>query len=143
MLIAARRLPSLEMAKSAQCLGAQSRDGWPADATMACSRSATASQQLNKQLQSSTIPPAHGSSVWNPLQVIQLEPTTNLAAKAAAGAPAAQPQSQNLEGHSGSIICSSWNHPYMKVTTSDENGLIIVWVYTDTGDWVEEMVNNR
>jgi hypothetical protein len=31
----------------------------------------------------------------------------------------------------------------MKLTTSDENGLIIVWVYTDTGDWVEEMVNNR
>lgn len=113
------------------------------DAMVACSRSAQPSQQHANQRTTPCILPACDLPVSDPLQVIQLEPTTNLAAKAAAGAPAAQPQSQNLEGHSGSIICSTWNHPYMKLTTSDENGLIIVWVYTDTGDWVEEMVNNR
>ena len=74
-------------------------------------------------------------------QVIRLEGTASPSVKAAAaGNPA--PQNQNLEGHSGGVVCATWNTPYLKLTTSDENGLIIVWVYVD-GEWVEEMINNR
>lgn len=49
---------------------------------------------------------------------------------------------QTLEGHKGSVLCSSWNTNFRKLTTSDENGLIIVWMM-HRGVWVEEMINNR
>lgn len=60
---------------------------------------------------------------------------------------AAQPtkaasQNQTLEGHSGAVVCATWNHAHNKLTTSDEAGLIIVWnLCNDT--WYEEMINNR
>jgi hypothetical protein len=72
------------------------------------------------------------------------------AASAASGsgaAVAAQPtkaasQNQTLEGHSGAVVCATWNHAHNKLTTSDEAGLIIVWTLcNDT--WYEEMINNR
>ena len=47
-----------------------------------------------------------------------------------------------LEGHSGSVNVVNWNESYKKLTTSDENGLIIVWMMHSKG-WVEEMINNR
>lgn len=49
---------------------------------------------------------------------------------------------QSLEGHNGSVVCATWNANYKKLTTSDENGLIIVWVL-HRGTWYEEMINNR
>jgi WD repeat-containing protein 35 len=36
----------------------------------------------------------------------------------------------------------TWNENYRKLTTSDENGLIIVWMLY-RGMWYEEMINNR
>lgn len=36
----------------------------------------------------------------------------------------------------------TWNENYRKLTTSDENGLIIVWMFYK-GRWFEEMNNNR
>lgn len=36
----------------------------------------------------------------------------------------------------------TWNDNYRKLTTSDENGLIIVWMLYK-GMWYEEMINNR
>lgn len=36
----------------------------------------------------------------------------------------------------------TWNKNYRKLTTSDENGLIIVWMLYK-GSWYEEMINNR
>lgn len=63
---------------------------------------------------------------------------------AAAGSQASKALSQNqtLEGHSGAVICATWNHIHNKLTTSDEAGLIIVWtLVNDT--WHEEMINNR
>uniref|UniRef100_A0A8B9YDM9 WD repeat-containing protein 35 n=1 Tax=Bos mutus grunniens TaxID=30521 RepID=A0A8B9YDM9_BOSMU len=49
---------------------------------------------------------------------------------------------QTLEGHSGSVQIVTWNEQYQKLTTSDQNGLIIVWMLYK-GSWYEEMINNR
>jgi WD repeat-containing protein 35 len=35
---------------------------------------------------------------------------------------------QTLEGHNGGVMCVTWNPVYKKLTTSDETGLIIVWM---------------
>lgn len=34
-----------------------------------------------------------------------------------------------LEGHQGNIQCCRWNEQYNKLTTSDDQGLIIVWMW--------------
>ncbi|XP_078204571.1 WD repeat-containing protein 35 isoform X5 [Callithrix jacchus] len=57
-------------------------------------------------------------------------------------APSNLSMNQNLEGHSGSVQVVTWNEQYQKLTTSDENGLIIVWMFYK-GTWIEEMINNR
>ncbi len=49
---------------------------------------------------------------------------------------------QNLQGHSGQIQVIQWNDGYQKLTTSDEQGLIIVWMM-HKNHWFEEMINNR
>lgn len=35
---------------------------------------------------------------------------------------------QSLEGHNGGVMCVAWNPIFKKLTTSDESGLIIVWM---------------
>ncbi|KAI8896383.1 WD repeat-containing protein 35-like protein [Globomyces pollinis-pini] len=49
---------------------------------------------------------------------------------------------QTLEGHNGSLLNATWNRQHQKLTTSDSNGLIIVWILYK-GMWYEEMINNR
>jgi WD repeat-containing protein 35 len=49
---------------------------------------------------------------------------------------------QTLAGHSGEVSCVAWNPRFRKLTTCDDNGLIIVWVL-HKNMWYEEMVNNR
>jgi len=49
---------------------------------------------------------------------------------------------QTLEGHTGDVVCLTWNETYRKLTTSDQYGLIIVWML-HKGMWFEEMINNR
>jgi WD repeat-containing protein 35 len=49
---------------------------------------------------------------------------------------------QTLEGHTTPVVCAAWNDLYKKLTTSDETGLIIVWIL-HKGMWFEEMINNR
>eukprot|EP01006_Ploeotia_vitrea_P054301 TRINITY_DN67870_c2_g4_i1.p1 TRINITY_DN67870_c2_g4~~TRINITY_DN67870_c2_g4_i1.p1 ORF type:complete len:1236 (-),score=168.86 TRINITY_DN67870_c2_g4_i1:194-3901(-) len=49
---------------------------------------------------------------------------------------------QTLDGHEGSIMVVGWNENYRKLTSSDSNGLIIVWML-HKGMWFEEMINNR
>ncbi|RYG64319.1 hypothetical protein EON64_14250, partial [archaeon] len=49
---------------------------------------------------------------------------------------------QTLEGHNGGVMCVTWNPIYRKLTTSDESGLIIVWIMHKSM-WYEEMINNR
>eukprot|EP00050_Salpingoeca_kvevrii_P018636 m.76510 g.76510 ORF g.76510 m.76510 type:complete len:1153 (+) comp8114_c0_seq1:167-3625(+) len=62
--------------------------------------------------------------------------------KLAKGAQSNLSMNQTLEGHSGSVQVITWNEHYRKLTTSDEYGLIIVWVLHQ-GAWCEEMINNR
>lgn len=40
------------------------------------------------------------------------------------------------------VVCVCWNENYRKLTTSDQNGMIIVWML-HKGMWYEEMINNR
>lgn len=42
----------------------------------------------------------------------------------------------------GSVVVTTWNPTYRKLTSSDQNGLIIVWMM-HKGAWFEEMINNR
>lgn len=49
---------------------------------------------------------------------------------------------QTLEGHNGGVLVVTWNNAFQKLTTSDEHGLIIVWML-HKGMWFEEMINNR
>ncbi|XP_068194364.1 WD repeat-containing protein 35 isoform X1 [Antennarius striatus] len=57
-------------------------------------------------------------------------------------APSNLSMNQTLEGHSGAVQVVTWNEQYEKLTTSDQNGLIIVWMLYK-GAWYEEMINNR
>jgi WD repeat-containing protein 35 len=63
-------------------------------------------------------------------------------ASAAASTGSNLSMNQTLEGHNGAVCVSTWNENYRKLTTSDENGLIIVWML-HKGMWFEEMINNR
>ena len=44
------------------------------------------------------------------------------------GAPSSLTMNQALEGHNGTVQCVAWNEHYRKLTTSDQYGLIIVWM---------------
>ncbi|KAA0156222.1 hypothetical protein FNF29_01012 [Cafeteria roenbergensis] len=57
-------------------------------------------------------------------------------------APSSLSMNQPLEGHDRAVINIAWNPMGHKLTTSDENGLIIVWML-HKGLWFEEMINNR
>ncbi|XP_045510780.1 WD repeat-containing protein 35 isoform X2 [Colias croceus] len=48
----------------------------------------------------------------------------------------------SLDGHSGRVCVAIWNEIFQKLTTSDEHGVIIVWMLYK-GSWYEEMINNR
>ncbi|KAJ3069811.1 WD repeat-containing protein 35 [Podochytrium sp. JEL0797] len=60
----------------------------------------------------------------------------------AAAAASNLSMNQTLEGHSGAVVVSKWNETHKKLTTSDQYGLIIVWILYK-GVWYEEMINNR
>ncbi|XP_071854382.1 WD repeat-containing protein 35-like isoform X2 [Apostichopus japonicus] len=57
-------------------------------------------------------------------------------------APSNLSMNQTLEGHGGTVQCVIWNSHFQKLTTSDQCGLIIVWMFYK-GYWYEEMINNR
>ena len=75
------------------------------------------------------------------VQVLKLEEPA-----AASNAPASSGQglnaNQTLQGHADSVVVAAWNEQHNKLTTSDSNGLIIVWIL-HKGLWFEEMINNR
>ncbi|RHY35208.1 hypothetical protein DYB32_000267 [Aphanomyces invadans] len=96
-------------------------------------------------------------SSWNPeqgwiacggqnglLKVLKLESAPTKDGKGPRGIAAQSnlTMNQSLDGHAGSVVCATWNANYKKLTTSDENGLIIVWMM-HRGMWYEEMINNR
>ena len=49
---------------------------------------------------------------------------------------------QTLEGHRSSVKVVVWNDIHRKLTSSDKDGLIIVWMM-HKNMWLEEMINNR
>ena len=63
------------------------------------------------------------------LKVLKLE-TPSGADKKLQGIAASSNLSMNqtLEGHTGAVKCVTWNPQFQKLTTSDESGLIIVWM---------------
>ncbi|XP_071111924.1 WD repeat-containing protein 35-like isoform X1 [Haliotis cracherodii] len=77
------------------------------------------------------------------LKVLKLETQTGKDMKVKGlAAPSNLSMNQSLEGHSGAVQCVTWNEHYQKLTTSDQYGLIIVWMLYK-GSWYEEMINNR
>ncbi|KAM7060824.1 WD repeat-containing protein 35 isoform 1-T1 [Acridotheres tristis] len=76
------------------------------------------------------------------LKVLKLETQTDEAKIKGLAAPNNISVTQTLEGHSGFVQVVTWNEQYQKLTTSDQNGLIIVWMLY-RGSWYEEMINNR
>jgi WD repeat-containing protein 35 len=77
-------------------------------------------------------------------QVLRLQGATHkeVTKAATAGTGNSLSQNQTLEGHSGAVVCATWNNTFNKLTTSDEAGLIIVWTLLNDV-WYEEMINNR
>ncbi|KAG7199655.1 hypothetical protein KM043_014248 [Ampulex compressa] len=49
---------------------------------------------------------------------------------------------QTLEGHHGHVRVVTWNEQYQKLSSSDQTGVIIVWMLYK-GSWYEKMLNNR
>jgi WD repeat-containing protein 35 len=79
----------------------------------------------------------------NLLKVLRLEtPTGPEAVMQGIAASANLSMNQSLEGHNGGVMCVAWNPIFKKLTTSDDSGLIIVWML-HKGSWYEEMINNR
>ncbi|XP_038051534.1 WD repeat-containing protein 35-like isoform X4 [Patiria miniata] len=77
------------------------------------------------------------------LKVLKLEIQTSKDAKIRGlAAPSNLSMNQTLEGHGGAVQVTTWNSGYQKLTTSDQYGLIIVWMLYK-GSWYEEMINNR
>uniref|UniRef100_A0A0G4GH72 Uncharacterized protein n=1 Tax=Chromera velia CCMP2878 TaxID=1169474 RepID=A0A0G4GH72_9ALVE len=77
------------------------------------------------------------------LKVLKLESGDQGQPGAAASAASSNlSMNQTLEGHQGNILVVTWNENFRKLTTSDQNGLIIVWML-HRGMWLEEMINNR
>ncbi|KAK6623541.1 hypothetical protein RUM43_009393 [Polyplax serrata] len=75
------------------------------------------------------------------LKVLKLDSGNDNKSKGLA-APSNLSMNQTLEGHSGEVQVIIWNEIYQKLTTSDQYGLIIVWMLYK-GSWYEEMINNR
>ncbi|KAG8232917.1 hypothetical protein J437_LFUL011026 [Ladona fulva] len=75
------------------------------------------------------------------LKVLKLDSGKDNKVKGLA-APSNLSMNQTLEGHSGQIQVVAWNEHHQKLTSSDQNGLIIVWMLYK-GAWYEEMINNR
>ncbi|XP_078503870.1 WD repeat-containing protein 35 [Lissotriton helveticus] len=76
------------------------------------------------------------------LKVLKLETQTDDLKLKGLAAPSNLSMNQTLEGHGGAVQVVTWNEHYQKLTTSDQNGLIIVWMLYK-GSWYEEMINNR
>uniref|UniRef100_A0A8D8VQF6 WD repeat-containing protein 35 n=1 Tax=Cacopsylla melanoneura TaxID=428564 RepID=A0A8D8VQF6_9HEMI len=66
------------------------------------------------------------------LKVLKLD--TGKESQSSVGGQSAAPASvnlamnQTLQGHSGKVQAITWNEQYEKLTSSDESGLIIVWM---------------
>ena len=63
------------------------------------------------------------------LKVLKLDSGKQTADKGkGSAAPSNLSMNQTLEGHNGGVMVVNWNENYRKLTSSDSNGLIIVWM---------------
>jgi WD repeat-containing protein 35 len=69
------------------------------------------------------------------LKVLKLESGKDGKVKGLA-APSNLSMNQTLEGHNGQIQVVCWNEDHQKLTSSDQYGLIIVWMLYK-GSWLE------
>ena len=76
------------------------------------------------------------------LKVLKLESGKDSKGAKGLAAPSNLSMNQTLEGHNGQIQVVGWNENHQKLTSSDQYGLIIVWMLYK-GSWYEEMINNR
>ncbi|CAE7892585.1 WDR35, partial [Symbiodinium sp. KB8] len=76
------------------------------------------------------------------LKVLKLDQVSKDAKTKGVAAPSNLSMNQTLEGHNGGVMVVTWNAQHKKLTTSDQYGLIIVWML-HKGTWFEEMINNR
>ena len=74
------------------------------------------------------------------LKVIKLEPPTVVSQNQPPRSDLTM--NQTCEGHRSPISSVIWNEMHCKLTSSDSEGLIIVWTL-HRNQWVEEMINNR
>jgi len=84
------------------------------------------------------------------LKILKLEASqsTEESAPKVVAAPSNISTNQILDKHSRNVIAVSWNDPFQKLASADDDGLIIVWaLYDNQGNsnsaWQEEMINNR
>lgn len=78
------------------------------------------------------------------LKVLKLEQAavSTTQQKGGLAAPSNLSMNQTLEGHKASIQVVVWNETQQKLTTSDEDGVIMVWMMYK-GSFFEEMTNDR
>lgn len=76
------------------------------------------------------------------LKVLRLDMGSEERRMKGLAAPKNLAMNQTLEGHQSPVTGVCWNEPFQKLTSSDQNGLIIVWMLYK-GSWFEEMINNR
>lgn len=78
------------------------------------------------------------------LKVLKLEQAavSTIQQKGGLAAPSNLSMNQTLEGHKASIQVVVWNETQQKLTTSDEDGVIMVWMMYK-GSFFEEMTNDR
>jgi WD repeat-containing protein 35 len=77
------------------------------------------------------------------LKVLKLEPQEDAEGQLKGlAAPTALTMNQTLEGHDSSVQVVTWNETHHRLTSSDSNGHIVVWILYK-GVWYEEMINNR
>ena len=68
------------------------------------------------------------------LKVLKLETGRDGKIKGLA-APSNLSMNQTLEGHQGQIQVVTWNESHQKLTSSDQHGLIIVWMLYKVFSW--------
>ena len=73
------------------------------------------------------------------VKIVQIE----LTKKAGEGNVSPLAFTQNLICHKKKILVLCWNDVHDKFTTSDEEGVIIVWKFSERSQWETVMINNR
>uniref|UniRef100_A0A6V7J502 Uncharacterized protein n=1 Tax=Bracon brevicornis TaxID=1563983 RepID=A0A6V7J502_9HYME len=80
------------------------------------------------------------------LKVLRVDSTTPSAGTSAKSRSLAATSNlsmnETLEGHQDHVQVVTWNEEHQKLTSSDQNGVIVVWMLYK-GSWHEEMINNR